>query len=61
MLLVIYFLGYLFVSECCIALKTLVLVWYWVYMIFDYHQYYTNISTLVLVLNQNTPRIAHPC
>ena len=41
--------------------NTLVLVWYWVYMIFEHHQYYTNTSILVLVLHHNTPRIAHPC
>ena len=29
-------------------------------MIVDYHQYYTNTITLVLVLYPNTPRRAHP-
>ena len=28
---------------------------------FDYHQYYTNTSNLVLVFHHNTKCIAHPC
>ena len=57
----IYIFCYFFVSDCSFACRILVLVWYWVQKIFDYQQYYTNTSTLVLVFHHNTPRIAHPC